>query len=378
MKFFRLRALIYLLACGLSFTSLARAETLNSVSCEQKIQPLPPKKKKWVKSLTGELWKLIDQHVSEYPAPLRVRGIVVGDFHFGNLGVYFDPEQDRAELTLNDLDDSGVNFLTGDLLKYLVYLRTLNKDMNFSQVIDAYVMGLQNETISAPKELRQILSSSADKFTKKQEKYILKMKRKALAFNPSGLTAEQKNVFETLENLPEMQNAFTPLHKWLQVNDSGSSAGLERYLFWGRSQDSNSESVIEFKTLKCSATGNLRRQNLKATEEKVVHYIQSLSSTLGPNHFFDRQSVVVAKGKFRLMREKQVNLMNDLDLEKLPLQDMQVYAEFYANYLGRFHSAESNTRFVSSMRENKSFLVEDLKPLWQEFKEQAESSTSID
>lgn len=360
-----------LLSAALSIVgakSFAQTPASAVLTCDSEVDSTVTNKKKMVKTETTALWREIELHVSKYPEALKKRGVVVGDFHFNNVDVYFDSFSNRARLTLNDLDDAGENYIVGDLLKYLIYLQRVDHDLDLAKVIDAYVLGLERTAMAAPSDLQDLLSSKSGRFAKKQLKFIEKRKEEALAFDPKTLTDDQKKTMADLQSLPVIQNNFTNLEGWIQINDSGSSSGMERYLFLAKSIRNQSEGVLEFKDLKCSATGPQDRQDLLANRKIVLNYIQNLTPVLGPNQFLNRQTVLPYENRVFQLREKHPNFMKDLNIEKMSGSDLQEYSEFFANYLGQFHSPNSSAPYMEALDTYREALVHDVKAIFKDFK----------
>lgn len=341
------------------------------IVCETPAQVDKLKKEKLLKSFTSDFWKIARKHIRSYPPELKREGIVVGDFHFENLGLFFDEKLNSPVLTLNDLDDSGVNYQIGDLLKYLIYLRTVDKDLDLSRVIEAYTLGLQGQTVKAPPELRDLLNLRSSDFDRKKYKYVQKRKEDFLASQTGNLSSSQRTTLEKLKTQPLFQN-FSEIRGWMQIHDSGSSAGMERYLFLANSKTNSVEGVIEFKSLKCSATGPSDHQDLSANFRNMAQTLGQIPGLSGTQSFLKRQTVVDVDGKAYLVREKLPNLINQLEIEKMDLSDLQSYSEFYGSFLGLVHSGNSPEAYRQALLNRKSFILDELKPIYKELKEEIE------
>jgi hypothetical protein len=361
------RALLSLTLGWICFSSVSHAAEAGLL-CEKISSSDLQSKKKRLKTYTVEFWETIESKLPSFPMALQAQGVVVGDFHFGNLGIYFDKSADSPRLSINDLDDSGANFLIGDLLKYLVYLRSIDKKgLRLDDVISAYSEGLAGHLVSAPAGINEILHFRSYDFEKRQAKYLKKKEEDLRDFNPSELTPDQAKTLSLLGQLSFFKR-FDLLGESVQVNDSGSSAGMDRYLFLVRSKTSETKGLIELKTLKCSATGDQDQQNLSATHGLVMNYILSLTGENPQGSLLGRQRVLRVQNQFFLYREKEHNFLEDLKIEDMDSSDLQKYAEFYASYLGFFHSKSAPPAYRQGVKENTEFLLEQLKPLMKDFK----------
>jgi hypothetical protein len=361
-----------MLAAHIGFSSVAKAAPPGLPCAEESDDIDVHSKKQMLKTFTPYFWRTIEKKASVYPLALQRKGVVVGDFHFANLGIYFDYALGRAELTVNDLDDAGTNYLIGDLDKYLLYLKKLDKDLDLSEVLDAYASGLQKNLRPAPSELQDLLSWKAAQFEKKRYKFIKNRRDDAIEFNASDLNKHQRETFAVLERLQLFQQ-MTNIQKWIQTNETGSSAGMDRYLFMGTYRESGVDGIVEFKTLKCSATGDPKRQDLITNQKNVVTYLSNIMGVKEETSLLGRQRVLQIMDQYLQFREKQPNAINDLEIEKMGTKSLQKYAQFYASYLGWVHSGSADAAYVNAIKSNKEFILSELKPIFADFKKRTEN-----
>lgn len=357
----------------LSISCLTQAAAGPFIKCTSEVETEKKiNKKEKLKTFTTDFWKVVRSRSANYPASLKSQGIIIGDFHFSNLGVYFDPSMDRARLVLNDLDDSGNGYLVGDLLKYLLFLNSLKKKVDWEQVIEAYSMGLQKKAVPMPFEIKLLLSMKAPDFDKEMIKYVQKRKIEAEQFDMDSITDEQRKTLGDIERLPLFKN-LSSLQKWIQVNTTGSSAGMNRFSYVATSKFSGIEGAFEFKELRCSATGALDRQNLQENYDRVAGYLNKLNQVQTKNSFLNRQQIVYVSDKFFLLREKVPNYFKDLEAESLSGKKLQKFSEFFASYLGFVHSGSASQEYSDSIAANKDWLREEMKALYKEFKSSIEN-----
>lgn len=360
-----------MLAAQIGVSSIAKAAPVG-LPCAEETDIDVHNKKQMLKTFTSYFWRTIEKKSSKYPMALQKKGVVVGDFHFANLGLYFDYSTGKAQLSVNDLDDSGANYLIGDLDKYLLYLKKVDKDLDLSEVLDAYHSGLKRNLKSPPSELQDLLNWKSSQFDKKRFKFIKNRRDDILEFNASDLNKEERETFAALETLPLFQQ-MTNVQKWLQTNDTGSSAGMDRYLFLGTYRATGVDGIVEFKTLKCSATSGAKYQDLITNQKMVVTYLSNIMGVKGDESLLGRQRVIQIQNQYLLFREKQPNPINDLEIEKMGTKSLQKYAEFYASYLGLIHSGSADSAYIDSVKSNKDFILSELKPIFADFKKRTEN-----
>lgn len=329
-----------------------------------------------LKTYTSKFWDLIESRATKYPAELKPKGIVIGDFHFNNVDVVFDRAiTNRAHIEVVDLDDAGENYLIGDFLKYLALLVTLHPNLDLTNVMAAYVDGLKLDSIDnlapVPHRVLKLLRRTAIDFEEDRLNYVHKKRSEGMAFKPSELTADEKATFAAFKRHPIFSSPFRSTLEWVQVNDKGSSAGQVRYLFYGSRLEDESEGVIEFKELACSATGSRVSQDIGTMRKKVVNLLLPALGLTPQSSLLGRQSVVTYNGQSYLLREKIPDQMNNLKIEKMDREDLQVYAEYFAKLLGYLHSksmgsSEQRTYGAAVLRQG-SFLTQEARSLAAEF-----------
>lgn len=376
----RLRVLVSVLILSASaspFTGPALAAPVKSLTaCEQADPSSIPtvKKRKRLKTFTAEFWEIAKAHLATAPKALQRQGFVIGDFHFSNLGLYYDYRLGRTQVVLNDLDDAGTSYLLGDLLKFMIYLHSVDQELNFEEVIQAYSKGLTQskfnpmpENLGELSELAELLNYNGHQNQKNMAKYIAKKRDEALRFNSSDLTPEQVRTFALLEKFSLLQKPIQVNLSWLVTNKTGSSAGMDRYLFLATNELSHTQGILEFKELKCSATGSQSEQDIAGTYKLSRQYLQSLSSVAAdPQSPLQSQAVVAFDKRAFLYRIKLPNLMNDLEIESTKkTQKFEAYAKYFARYLGFIHSRSSDAAYRSAIadKSNLDYILKEAKAL---------------
>ena len=317
-----------------------------------------------LKTYTRIYWKIALNEVKNLPAPLLKEGFVVGDFHFNNVGLYFDRDRNQAEILVNDFDDAGSNILLVDFFKFLNFVQKTDKNVDQDQLLHYYVSGLRKQSLPAPLELAQLLQRNQEDFQKENEKYIANQREEFSLFDKNSLNSSQLAQIEKLSQLKLIRD-LDGLDYMVSINDSGSSMNALRIGFIGTDNDGITK-VIEFKQLKCAATGNSTEQNL--TEN--FNYIKKFFNSNFPS------SEVIGLSVYRmddahqfLVREKKKNALKKIGLEKLPTARIQAVSDYYAAYLGRLHSPSANPAYIDAVITNKEMLLEKARSIAKIFKD---------
>jgi hypothetical protein len=279
-----------------------------------------------LKTFTYEYWQVATERINLLPHDLQKTGLVVGDFHFNNLGIYFDENTAKAKPVINDFDDAGNNYLVVDLSKYLAFLKTEVKKVDLNKAINA---------------------------DKKQQE--------AQEFDVKSLNTAQTTILEYFTRHESLSSLRKP-NVIFRVNDTGSSLGMELYEFVGRNNQ-NKLKVIEFKQLKCSGSGARARQDLTDNYNAV----QSFYNKHFPSDYMSSQKIIFYNSNFYLVREKINNPLKKIDVDKMSDADQQEYADYYANFLGLIHSKSAGSKYLAAVTQNTNEILKYVKKISEEF-----------
>ena len=317
-----------------------------------------------LKTYTREYWKIARRETKNLPAALLKVGFVVGDFHYNNVGLYFDRDRSQAEILVNDFDDAGSNLLLVDFFKYLNFVQKTDKNVDQDQLLHNYVAGLRRQSLPPPAELAVLLQRDQKDFRKEHDKYIENRREEFSLFDKHSLNSAQLAQVEKLSKL-KLIRELNGLDYMVSVNDSGSSMNAQRIEFMG-TDNNGITGVIEFKQLKCAATGNETEQNL--TEN--FNYVKKFFNSNFPS------SEVIGLSVYRLddthqflVREKKKNALKKIGLEKLPTSRIQAVSNYYAAYLGRLHSPSADAAYINAVIANKEMLLEKARSVGKIFKD---------
>ena len=342
------------------------------------------KKKAKIKTFVSEYWRAAETRIKSYPAELQAKGYVVGDPHLENIDVYLNTRSkvNPVQLTFNDLDEAGHNFLVGDLLKYLSYLKSLKKSgLDLNKILAKYVDGLNGKPAAVPKELEELLRMTPDDYRKAERKYVSKQRLKGVEL---ALTKRTKDEQETLDALRNMKviRGLSDVEAWTDQNSTGSSAGMTRYLFYGKNQALGAdgklhpigvEGIIEYKELSCTAAGDALKQNLEGDLEAFVDYDARFLGVPVEQSFLGRQAVVYVNEQHFLVRMKSPGLYKDIGVEGASPALVQTHGEYLAWFLGKFHREKATIGYVESVKSKMAFLIAEAEAISKSFIEKAKN-----
>lgn len=345
--------------------TIALAQTPGHLQCRTEATGQVGGGKSLLKTYTREYWNIAHREVKNLPQALLKKGFVVGDFHYNNVGLYFDSSRSRAEILVNDFDDAGNNILLIDLFKYLNFVQKVDKNIDQEQLLQSYVSGLRKQNLPAPQELAELLSRDQKDFRKEHIKYLENRREEFALFDKGSLNRTQLAQIEKLKSLKLIRD-LNGLDYMVSVNDSGSSMNAQRVEFFG-TDNNGVTGIIEFKQLKCAATGSDREQDLTAN----FNYIKSFFSAHFPSNEILGLSVYRLSGEHQfLVREKKKNALKKLGIEKMSPARIQAISNYYANYLGRLHSPSADAPYTSAVSGNKTMLLEKAREIAKSFKGQ--------
>jgi len=258
----------------LSMAVSARADN-GLLKCTDEADGQVSNKTKLLKTYTREYWQIAASEVKSLPQALLKNGFVAGDFHFNNAGIYYDYGRSRAEFQIADLDDAGQNFLIVDFFKLLTYIQKLDKTVDQRPLFNAYVDGLKNKEAAPPSEIESLLYRSQLDFNKDSRKYVEKQREEITAFDKASIKKNTQAIINKFKGL-KLISRLQDLDYMVQINDSGSSMNALRVQFIG-TDSSGVTGVIEFKQMKCSATGPTDFQNVIANFEAAKKFVRGLN-----------------------------------------------------------------------------------------------------
>lgn len=321
-------------------------------------------KETMLKTYVYEYWNVASKEISQLPIGLQKKGFVVGDFQFNNVGIYFDYSKAKSELVINDFDDSGFNYLLGDLLKFISYIKRVDSDADLDALIDSYIQGLQGRSITVPGKIAAVMNQSQYQFSHDYMKYVESRVIETSEFDVNSLTNLQQANLRHFMGL-RLLKKLVDVKPIVRVNNTGSSSDMERYEFTGT--DSNGAiGVIEFKQLKCSGTGASQNQDLQNSFAQVKSFFQKNF----PSSYTANQQIYDYNSNFYLVREKKNNPLKKLALDKLGKGQIQVYTNFFANFLGSIHAKSADAAYVNGIQSNKDDLKKISKKIATQFKKE--------
>lgn len=374
-------ALTSILLIGLFITSASSAQT--------QVCQFPPLKElksgSAVSTYVYHFWefaqKNMDQIFKGSNYIQNANGQVVGDYHFKNLGAYYNTTQKRPQLAIIDLDDSGVANQFADLLKFLVFIKDEYKTDQFTMdAIKAYVSGLdpasgENLLPTHPsldgklESLSEILSDqlAPSVYEEFNRKYVLKklskdkksLKKDKDLFAMDKLAKKLKEAkkdpeFVSIESklAKQAQALGKILDRGFQINESGSSMNAIRFVYLV--QTLTGPAIIELKELTCA--GAVKFQPQKEQKSRFDENKMNLQST----PYWEGSHVISIGPHAFLFRTKVDNPIEDLLAHAK--KDLKPWVMFYAYTLGRIHRQTAQSDYAIKL-EQKAKDEKDLQKL---------------
>jgi hypothetical protein len=275
---------------------------------------------------------------------LSVNGVVVGDPHIQNFGDVQLAGGGR-EYTLVDIDDGGSNApLAGDLIRYAAGNQVSPFAISLTDIFEAYVRGLQGQTMTEPEALQAALAHTDADYFKRQSKYINKMTEQNHFSAKAKLTPVHQAPASVQDLFQKSQAAFQAAVAGYQILDtgyktklSGGSQGLPR--FWYLIQKNQDRYIIEFKFEAQAATSFYAYQGEPDQRFPYVAQVyRPAQAVYGPYKI-----VTTAGGQF-LMRAR-FDAYLDFDPDTTDdignIQDGEKVSLYIANRLGRWHGQQA-------------------------------------
>lgn len=310
------------------------------------------RQRKLITSNSAHYWAWAKNEAETYVADyLRPEGLVIGDPHPRNVFDYRNGG--KAKLAVADIDDGGEAPLFIDIVRYVTYLETLDVSIKIGSVFDAYVDGLAGEDAAEPSALAEARESSQKDIDAKHQKYIAKHSASDGKLDYADLeitrkdsmSAAQKRAFEALSTIALKKTGYSEvLDGGYKVNDSGSSANMDRY--WILLSDGRKDKLlVELKELGKPAVGYYQRQS--ATESRVRDVVDAYSESGLDKDLF---GVVSVGSEEFWMRPRKYQAL-DLDDEELSAKDQKEFAIYMANWMGQAQRSQSDGKALLKLIE---------------------------
>lgn len=312
-----------------------------------------------VSTYTFDYWKFAAKNLKDFKnQDLLEDGAIVGDFHFNNVGIYFDNETKAPELAVIDLDDAGVGSYLADYLKFLTYLKTIDKDIDQKDLLKSYIAGLSSKSYkdndaNAPGKIADLFKKNKSWFDDKNKQAVLKkLNGKQTHF---GKNEDLKPVSSLSSDIVSMVDKLKPqmdvLDTGFKMNESGSSIGSLRVLALVR-EGNKDLNIYEFKELRCPGTEKYKEQQDQADR------FASVKKALDSEEFWGKSFIATALDqsgkveKYFILRKKQENALQDLEIDHMKKKDLEKYANYYAFVLGNIHGRNASANYKNAIKDD--------------------------
>lgn len=325
----------------------------------------------------------------KYPFVLQADGPSAGDYHFGNVGIFWNEtktknlvedseteesdasEQDSGatDIAIIDMDDSGFGNQFADLIKMLLFVKSvLKKDGLEKLALKFYLKGLENKDGSlmpdfqkgddeddhlkkALGDVKKLLRKPKHKFDESNQDYVTKKMDGKRFSKDWGLQSmsqlESDRAEDEARGRPAVEELGTILDSGFQINVSGSSIGAYRFVYLVESHDQDGKyMIVELKQNNCAGVVTYDPKQLPPAKRFASNKVNLQSSE------YWKQSKVINMGeRTYLLRVKQENLLGKL-VEKINKKDVEAYTAFFAYTLGRIQAPKANQSFVAGLSKN--------------------------
>jgi len=316
-----------------------------------------------VSTYTFDFWSFAKNNLPSYfkNTDLLESGPVVGDFHFNNVGIYYNKTAQKVDLAVIDLDDSGQASFLADYLKFISYLKTITDSLDQKELLKNYVDGLSANDITKPHD--SMPDGIADLFKKKEDWFSDKNDKAAKNKMNSSQTAFSKK--EDLKNVSQLNPSLKSLVSSLsskmnvldsgyKINGSGSSMGSLRIEVLGSEQ--KEIGLYEFKELRCPGTELYQEQKNQSDRfEEMKHALKS--EDFWSSSFISSAVVEENTEQTFLFRRKQENALQDLDIDHMKKDKLMEYSKYYAFVLGYFHGKVASKEYKNALDKNSDKLI---------------------
>lgn len=302
-----------------------------------------------VSTYTFHYWDYVKNHFSKYTAPhLQKIGIVVGDYHFNNVTMYYSNAEKKAQFAVADLDDAGQAPLLADYAKYIISIKEKFKKTNFKSILSSYIDGLKNQkNNNTPVAIQKIQNQNQAYFQRLNADYVnRKLNKEGHQFEKKyeldkikHLDANYKPLAEQTEK--SLAKTMTVLDSGFKLNASGSSLDLLRIQFLVSYQ--GSQQILELKQTRCPGTQLYQAQ--AAAEKRYKEVLPILNSE---EYWKNTRLISYAKDQF-IFRTKLASPIENIEIDRLKSSEAQNYAEYFAYLLGTLHSTQVNPQYIEQL-----------------------------
>ena len=270
---------------------------------------------------------------------LSFRGTIGGDPHMGNfaalpLNSVGGPR--RMKFVNVDFDDAGRGPFVLDLVRYLVAVKAITKQIKKRHVEKSYFAGLAGKELDPPREVRALLAMPVSHYDEMVTKYAEKksskhgFELKAGEIEAYNAKIDRSTIERLFANERVIDLAVRPVER-------GGSLGQLR--IWALVQDKNSRRrIVELKQCAKPATGNYQ------TQPSAHEWLSEVRQAFWPGLDGSAYELIelVGAGLFWI-REKRVSLI-ELPYSSTKSSDiafMEDLAMYDANLLGLAHGRQA-------------------------------------
>lgn len=271
----------------------------------------------------------------------KYEGIVVGDPHLGNFSVVpvrFASGRWAMKFVDIDFDDAGRGSFAMDFARLVITIKAADGDIKIKDVLEAYVSGLNGETIEAPKKVEKALDLTKAEFQELEDEFVDKKVRDG-KFKLKEEKLEKYSAKYAKKSIVALFPGETVVDIATRPNERGGSADAVR--IWVLVKDpSGGLRVDEIKGYETPAVAKFSAQ------PEIQTWYREVQSTLWQGLSDSEYKLVTLEGDPVWLRSKKVTLIDvpyglSSAKKKEFVSDLSL---FDANHLGLLHGAQASAK----------------------------------
>lgn len=321
---------------------------------------------KWIRRNSADFWKHM-QTASSGPALqpyLAFSGVLAGDAHPANFAPILVREfngQETLKLLDIDFDDAGRGPFVMDFIRLAMITKATKDGVKMSGLLQAYVQGLQGQTMEIPPEVAKVQATKIEDFRQKQdsqlekrtENHKFKLKAGKIEAYRGPITTDF--IQSVLPKFKVLDISLRPKTSDEEEDDEEHNAELRIWVLV-HDPDQNRDRHFELKAWR--ETSLAKYQSQLPTRE----WLAEIREHFWPG--FDGSAydlIDVPNSGLFWIREKEVTLINVPYSSKKPTATEYVrqFASYDANLLGLVHSRQPGARellaLISTKEQQKAF-----------------------
>lgn len=301
-------------------------------------------------------WAFARQTAKEVPtenAAILTEGLITGDFHYQNMAARRSDKHLKVDFM--DLDDGGRGPFAFDVARFLVTAKAIDAQVDVGPLLKAYTRGLRGKKDDKPSRIADVIRLTDKKIAKRDREFLEKnTDGDALNFERLGLTkleestpAERALIEETAGVLGRLFESEVMSSASRRRVDGGSQGFLRVWTFL---RNDGGVRIFEAKELGEPALSFWSPQ--KDAAERLPELMEAYWGEQRPEYGILKSGGRNFWFRPRVKKHFRTDLPSAQDREgrRMLLAEM----EYFANYLGRRHGAQTQAEPYRAFAEKDS------------------------